>query len=702
MPTLDHRFALATGLFVLATTACNSIPRGRSAVDDIDVEGADEVGEKDILKKMATAKSKRFLGVFEGIVYEYEVFNRFVLERDLARIERYYRARGFYEATVRAGRIHRISKDEVRVDIIVDEGPLVRIGDITLKGLHGLDAALVENLWKDVRYALPRDDPFEEKAFAAAEKRLEKALTDAGYAWAEVSRKALVDLVKHQAQIELTIEAGNKATFGDLVFQGLGEIPEDKVRAAMDIEPGDPYSTKTLEDAHDAAVDLGVFSSIRLEPQLQYDAKKRVVPIVVRLSQGALRSVKLGGGATIDAIKSDVHLRTGWESRNFLGGLRHLSVEARPGVVLYPLRINNWVAPQRVLPHLELLNRLEQPGLFEPRTTGYIEPNARLFPVLLKTDPKPEDPILGYAALDGEIGLERRFWKVFGEVSAHVEYAQPFAYAGRIDPFVKPVLITYPELALRFDHRDDKIHPSKGVLASTAVQTGLFTDAQDVRVIPELSGYVPLGVRYLVLVTRTRVGLLFPRNYGRSIPSLLHSPTGATTQEEVRDVQIMYFRGLFGGGNGSNRGYPPRTISPHAPVPFLSAETEAAKIQQGCQEGDPDFDPSLCSVPIGGRTLWELSIELRYPIMPPLLGAVFCDAADVAPGEVEFRPDHPHLSCGTGLRYDTPVGAIRLDVAYRIPGVQVLDENHSPREEGDPGTIFGAPINIGLGIGEAF
>ena len=30
------------------------------------------------------------------------------------------------------------------------------------------------------------------------------------------------------------------------------------------------------------------------------------------------------------------------------------------------------------------------------------------------------------------------------------------------------------------------------------------------------------------------------------------------------------------------------------------------------------------------------------------------------------------LSCGVGARYDTPVGAIRLDAAYRIPGVQTL------------------------------
>ena len=32
--------------------------------------------------------------------------------------------------------------------------------------------------------------------------------------------------------------------------------------------------------------------------------------------------------------------------------------------------------------------------------------------------------------------------------------------------------------------------------------------------------------------------------------------------------------------------------------------------------------------------------------------------------------DRPHLSCGAGARYDTPVGPIRLDIGYRIPGAQ--------------------------------
>jgi len=78
---------------------------------------------------------------------------------------------------------------------------------------------------------------------------------------------------------------------------------------------------------------------------------------------------------------------------------------------------------------------------------------------------------------------------------------------------------------------------------------------------------------------------------------------------------------------------------------------------------------------------------------------VFCDAGDVSPFQTSIRLDRPHLSCGAGARYDTPVGPIRLDVGYRIPGLQ-YPKNASFEQA--PQDILGVPIAIAFGIGEAF
>ncbi|HKQ69769.1 MAG TPA: BamA/TamA family outer membrane protein, partial [Polyangiaceae bacterium] len=108
-------------------------------------------------------------------------------------------------------------------------------------------------------------------------------------------------------------------------------------------------------------------------------------------------------------------------------------------------------------------------------------------------------------------------------------------------------------------------------------------------------------------------------------------------------------------------------------------------------------DTLACQFPTGGLSLWEASIELRFPIVGDLGGAVFCDASDVSRYRFDLRFLYPHLSCGAGIHYDTPVGPIRLDAGFQLPGLQVLDPKADPSEKVRDGFFA-----IALGIGEAF
>jgi outer membrane protein insertion porin family/translocation and assembly module TamA len=136
-------------------------------------------------------------------------------------------------------------------------------------------------------------------------------------------------------------------------------------------------------------------------------------------------------------------------------------------------------------------------------------------------------------------------------------------------------------------------------------------------------------------------------------------------------------------------------------VPFYNPGLPAHALAASCAVGSTEYDPQRCAVPLGGASLWEASIELRFPIHGPLGASVFCDASDVSPSTFDLRLDHPHLSCGLGLRYGTPIGPVRLDVGYRIPGAQ-LPPGTDPRVDSDPSTLYGLPIAFALGIGEAF
>ncbi len=74
--------------------------------------------------------------------------------------------------------------------------------------------------------------------------------------------------------------------------------------------------------------------------------------------------------------------------------------------------------------------------------------------------------------------------------------------------------------------------------------------------------------------------------------------------------------------------------------------------------------PTINGAVVGGRVLVTGSVEFEHVLLdrlPALLGAVFVDAGDAADRWNKLRPV---LGYGVGLHYRSPVGPLRLDVAY--------------------------------------
>lgn len=684
--------ALVAAIVLLC--GCKTIPEGRSAVDDVTVRGADKVDDGDVKDKIATSPSPKFLGLFRGVLYEYSVFDRFILQRDLARVEAFYRSKGYWDAHARAGRVHSIDDKHVRVEIVVEEGEPVLVRNVRIEGLDRLPRDVADGVRRAANDGLPANAPFEEEAFEKTKGNVARALMDRGYAYAKVKSEAAVDIVAHRADVVFTTTPGETCTFGKITIEGLGKLPPAPVLRAVDIDEGDAFSQSALDAAQQAVLDLGVFASVEMVPDLPDPPRAdRVVPVTVKVEPTRLRTIKLGGGVEFDALQTNLHLIAGWESRNFLGGMRTFSVNFRPGVVLYPLRVNNIEAPKHFFPEERLRVELRQPGFLEARTNGFVRPELDVYPVLLNPNPPPNAPVLGYTDFHAAAGVDRTIWKFFNALSQNVQVAYPFSYLGPRDPTLGTLLISYPELFTTFDFRDDRVHPRKGIWVGNTLQAagGPFGgDADDVKVQPDVRGYVPITKR-IVFAARTSVGFLYPRNYGGAVqqrPSSFGSDAART-----RDYQLTFFRGFFSGGPSSNRGYALRGVGPYDVVPFLSPQIEAQQLNSSC--GDD------CRVPTGGFTLWEASAELRIGVSGPFSVATFCDSSDVSPHTTDIRLTHPHLSCGGGGRYDTPVGPIRLDVGYRIPGMQVIG-GLTPDERQPSTFAFGIPIAVSIGIGEAY
>jgi outer membrane protein insertion porin family/translocation and assembly module TamA len=685
----------------LLVLSCAPLPKGRYTLDGLTISGDHHVDDEDIEGVIASRENTRFLGLFSGIIYDYEVFDRYVLERDLVRIERYYRARGYYSARVRAARVVAKGR-KVYVNIRIEEGPPVVVRRVDLHGLQALERPTVERLQSAVQSELRVDRPFEEAAFARARDELSHRLADQGYAYAAVRRAAEVDLPRNVVAVGFWVSLGPKAEFGEVRIEGLGPFPEAPVRRALDIRPGTPYSQSELDEAKRALLDLGVFSAVSIEPEVDLrkgGPRPTRVPIRVRVERAKLRSVHLGGGVQADALKTDVHLIAGWEDSNFFGGFRKLMIEAVPGVVIYPTRLPSFETPERLLPQAKLRTEFRQPGLVEARTNAVVRAQASIYPVLLSGDRDPALPILGYRDVRTSVGLERSLWKFYGALSQNVQVSSPFTYLGALDADLGTILVSYPELFATFDLRNDRMTPHKGVYVAMDAQfAGLGGDVRDVKLEPDARVYVPLARRW-TLAARTSIGLLFPRNYGQTIERNANTGDFGVRATSVRDIQIMFLRSFFSGGAGSNRGYAPREIGPHGVVPFYNPGQSPIAQRADCAPNSPTYSSAVCDLPLGGFTLWEANLELRFPLLGPLTGAAFSDASDVSASQIDFRLDRPHFSVGFGFRYETPVGPVRVDVGYRVPGLQAPA---GAPDEGTPSRIFGLPLAASFGIGEPF
>lgn len=684
-----HPFALL-GAGLLFAAACAHKPEAGPVIKDLEFKGNEHVKAKDLKQAILTSETSWIPFAKK------KHFDPNIWATDLKRIERHYHSRGYYQAKIEEEKVEPTGEDAVRIRVKIREGPATKISKVAITGLEGLSEKHRELVLRQV--TLKEGQTFDEKEWEPLKAALTAKLVEFGYAEAKAEGDAKVDLATHQAEVVVNLTPGVRYRPGDIhvVVKPGARVEEWRVREQVReaIEDEEWFSQDVQHEAQQRVFNMGVFGAAQVNPEKGDEATQRL-PLRVEVQEAPFHDVGLGFGLGIEQRRNEAHLIGEFTDRDFLGGLRELTLRARVGYAFIPSAYTVFSGGDAITqsgPIMKLEAGLEQPRFFHPnfQIRGELEAERAI------------EPAFSYLGGRAKLGVPWRPWSwLTVEPSYNVEVykldkgsetslvgGQPALLFG----CEGTCLLSYLEQRVAFDRRDDPQDPHDGFYLALSLQEGggpLGGSFDYLRVSPEARGYKSLGIeKRLVFAARARVGTLIP-----------------LAGETERDTPIV--ARYFSGGDGM-RGFSTQRLSPMYVVRKSNASSGT------------EFNAE--PVPIGGNGLFEGSFETRYAITRPLVLAAFVDTGFVTTEQVQWSrpgyfPDNLLWAVGAGVRYRTPVGPVRLDLAYRLPigpRLQVYAEDSSLSYLPSEGCFGigtgsaergGAPEGacaIHLSIGEAF
>ncbi len=660
------RLLVASSLCALCACASTGPKPQGPQVTRLEIKGADALSAREIKKKILTTEND-WLSFLPWEDKQY--FDPTAWQADLRRVERFYQANGYYQAKVVADQVRPAGKDGVALLVVVKEGEPTRIAELELTGTQSLPPEHAAKATADL--PLAKGDVFVEEAWSGVKDVIRGRLRELGYAEATVEGEVQVDLASRLASVKLVLFPGQRYKFGNLfaATDPKPVVPPKRIieQASGSVKTGEWYTETALAEAQARVFQMGVFGAVKVNRGAP-DRETGTVPVIIDVREAKFHSLRGGPGLGIDAASMSLRVAGEYTDRNFLGGLRRLTVSGLVGWAFIPHIpgvIGNFPGATSG-PILKLTTELEQPRFI------FRDVRAQL-------------------TLDGERGLEPayRFWAARGRAALTWKPYPTLALTGAYEAELyflesgnaafKDVstlgfgcagtcILSYVEQVLEWDRRNDKNDPRHGTYVALALQEGggpLGGSFTYLRVLPDIRGYISfLDDDRLTFSAKLRLGTLLTSG---------ESPIVAR----------------FFSGGGFMRGFNGRRLSPMLDLPrdFIDKPEE---YQRALRREIPSGDVT----PVGGNGLFEASFEARYAFPNDLMLATFVDMGFVSEGSLPLTGlfSSTYYAVGAGLRYLTMVGAIRLDFAYRLPVGPPLVIRTGPPPS--PGLVNGVPKQV--------
>ncbi len=651
----------------------------------------------------ATAWWVRWIGLGEK-----REFDELEFRRDVVRLILFYRQTGFMSVVVDTA-VRRTPRD-VFVTFRIYEGEPIRVKQLTIDGIAGI----VDEI--RVRRAMPLKvgDPFNRFLFQASADTLAAWMRNRAHPYAQVLRNFDSDAGALAADVRFEAVPGPRVRVGEIDVRGVERVDTTTVLRTISIHPGEPYREDRLFQSQRDLYGTGAFrtASVTLADSAPGTNGDSTTRILIRVAEGPRHRIRFGGGyGTQDCFRA----QTGWSAFGFLGDARVLDLSARVSKmgVGWPLNAGldqNVCSPLQKDPQSDTLNynvglTLYQQSFFSPRHTaslGVFAERRSEFLTYTRTQVGSNFGVVFNArrrvpvgvAYGLSVGRTEADQAVFCSVlSVCDRSAQSYLQTGHR---FASVTVTAGERT-----EDFALDPTSGghvgiTLLHSSRLLGSDTLYEFNRGEVEIARYIPFGRRG-VFAWRLHAGALLPARL-----QLLGQNVRFVPPEQR----------FYAGGPSSVRGYRANEMGPRVYVITDSSRNNYDTLANG----DKVYR-SIRTAPTGGNSILLGNAELRVPapIFPDRLRiGVFVDVGQVYERQTELYSFHNvRVTPGVGLRVTTPLGPVRVDVAYngyalesgtlllQNDSTHTLEELPDTYQRGRPAS-FWQRLLIQFAIGQAF
>ncbi len=701
--TLAALVRLAALTTLLATSASAQNRRDdiaeleRPEVRDLKIRGAKAIPASELKESLATQESTCKSLIFKPFclftkshyVYERRYLERTEFSRDVIRLLVIYFQRGYRDAKVDTV-VTRDGPNGVKIAFNVTEGPPTLVVSSVLQDSSGV--LTPKEIDRELRPTV--GTPFNMLALDSSLTRIRNILWERGYADAVLKPEPGVNDSMRTADMRVFLDAKRRVTIGDIRIEGNSKVAESSIRNSLSIESGDLFKLSELSRSQRSLYESSLFRRAVIDTAGSRDTVKS---LVVRVQEGPLREARTSlGFTTADFVQAE-----GRFTHNYwLGGARRLDINLTVGNLLAQQltrstifsNISNITTTadqgRYFAPTYQASADVRQRWFQSPRNTigAGVFTNRRSSPgVFIDQGYGVNTTFTRELADRTPLSATYRF-EITRVDASDVYFCINYGVCDRLtintlrgEQRLSPVALT-----LSLNTSDAPFSPRSGILGRAELEHASAYTASNYRynrALVDVALYRPLPFRRTVGAAHLRAGWVDP------LASTGQAVGVAGLGDGNAANQVLHPRKRFyAGGSQSVRGFGENQLGPRVLTidpdrlrgltitkvsdtrsdSTYSRCSPATPIQQ-CAVGNADLrDEDFQPRPLGGTTLLEGGIEVRVPIWRALVGAVFVDAAILGEGELStITKGTGAITPGFGIRYESPVGPIRVDLGIR-------------------------------------